>query len=312
MIKQRKSANSTSIRKKCNISKYIPLYIMLIPFVLWYIIFAYKPMGGLVIAFQDYSLFKGIAGSEWVGLEHFKNFLSTPYFFRTLKNTIVLNLILLVFSFPASIIFAILLNEVRSNKLKKTIQTISYMPHFISTVVVAGIVINLLSPTYGVITALVERICGERIYFIADPKYFRTIYTVMNIWQTMGYGSVVYFAAISGIDTQLYEAANVDGANRFKQIWHIMLPGIAPTIVTMLIMRVGSMLSSSAETILLLYMPSTYEVSDVLSTYVYRTGLIDADYSFATAVSIFNSLVGLILVAVTNYISKKYTEYGMW
>lgn len=312
-MKNELSTNSIIKRNKSYKWKEIlTMYVMLIPFFLYFILFVYKPMGGLVIAFQDYSLFKGISGSEWVGFRHFKEFLTTPYFIRTLKNTLVLNIYLLIFSFPLPIVFALLLNEVRHKRLKKTIQTISYMPHFVSTVVVAGIVINLLSPQSGIISILVEKICGERIYFLAQPQYFRTIYIVMNIWQTVGYGSIVYMAALSGIDMELYEAAVVDGANKFKQIWHITIPEIMPTIVTMLIMRIGSILGSSTETVLLLQQPATYDVSDVLGTYVYRRGLIDADYSYSTAVSLFNSFVGLLLVGIANYVSKKTTEVGLW
>ena len=292
--------------------EYLMLYLMLLPLLLFYIIFIYKPMGGLVIAFQDYNLFKGIGGSEWVGLKHFKEFLTTPYFIRTLKNTLILNLYLLIFSFPLQIVFALMINEVRNTKMKKIIQTISYMPHFISTVVVAGIVINLLSPQYGMISIIAEKLCGERIYFMAKPECFRTIYTVMNIWQTVGYGSIVYIAALSGIDQQLYEAAVIDGAGKFQQIWHVTLPGLLPTIVTMLIMRIGSILGSSTETVLLLQQPSTYDVSDVLGTYVYRRGLIDSDYSYSTAVGLFNSIIGLLLVSIANTISKKTTEVGLW
>ena len=292
--------------------EYLMLYLMLLPLLLFYIIFIYKPMGGLVIAFQAYNLFKGIGGSERVGLKHFKEFLTTPYFIRTLKNTLILNLYLLIFSFPLQIVFALMINEVRNTKMKKIIQTISYMPHFISTVVVAGIVINLLSPQYGMISIIAEKLCGERIYFMSKPEYFRTIYTVMNIWQTVGYGSIVYIAALSGIDQQLYEAAVIDGAGKFQQIWHVTLPGLLPTIVTMLIMRIGSILGSSTETVLLLQQPATYDVSDVLGTYVYRRGLIDSDYSYSTAVGLFNSFVGLALVAIANTVSKKTTEVGLW
>ena len=309
----------TSVAKKTavpiksrNFKKYLSLYIMLIPLVLYYVLFQYKPMYGNIIAFQDYSIFKGISGSEWVGLDNFKRFLSTPYFFRTLKNTVLLNLSLLVFSFPMPIIFALLLNEVRLKRVKSVVQTLSYMPHFISTVVVAGIVINLLSPSYGIIPMVIEKFTGTRPYLMVDPNYFRTIYTVMNIWQSMGYGSVVYLAAITGIDSQLYEAAVVDGANKFRQIWHITIPGIMPTIMTMLIMRIGNMLGSATDTILLLYQPATYEVADTIGTYVYRNGLLDADYSYSTAVGLFNSIIGLMLVWGSNTLSKKFTEVGIW
>ena len=186
------------------------------------------------------------------------------------------------------------------------------MPHFISSVVVVGIVVNLLAPSYGVITQFVEWITGERIQFLSDPKYFRTVYIVMSIWQGVGYGSIVYLSAITGIDAELYEAAMIDGANKFRQIWHITLPGILSTIMTMFILRVGSLLSSATDIVLLLQQPATYEVSDLIGTYVYREGLVNANYSYSTAVSLFNSLVGLVLVWGANYISKKTTSTGIW
>ena len=294
------------------LKSHISLYVMLIPFVLFYIFFMFKPMGGLVIAFKDFSVFKGIAGSEWVGFEHFKNFMSSPYFLRTLKNTLTINLLGLAFSFPAPIIFALMLNEVRGKKLKSSLQTLSYMPHFISSVIIAGIVVNLLSPSYGIVPMIIEKICGVRPYLLMDPKYFRTIYVIIKIWTGVGYGSIVYLAAISGVDQDLYEAAKIDGAGKFGQIWHVTIPAIVPTIVTMLIMSIGSLLADSTEMLLLLQQPATYEVSDVIGTYVYRVGLIDGDYSYATAVGLFQSAVGIILVMFANYISKKYTETGLW
>lgn len=294
------------------LKKYAPLYIMLIPFLLYYVFFKFKPLGGLLVAFQDYQLFKGIEGSEWVGFENFKRFLSTPYFYRTVKNTIVLNLVQLIFAFPLPIIFALLLNEVRSSKLKKSIQTISYMPHFISAVVVVGIIVNLLSPSYGIITSVYEFFTGERPYFMTNPKYFRTIYVTMTLWQNMGYNAIVYIAALSAVDRELYEAAEIDGASKLKQVFHITIPSIMPTIITMLIVKVGTLMNSATDTILLLQQPATYEVSDVLGTYVYRSGIVDGDYAMATAVQIFNTAIGYVLVFVTNKISKKYTEAGLW
>jgi len=292
------------------------LYILLIPFLAYYIIFIYKPIGGLAIAFQDYSTFKGIGGSEWVGFKHFISFFQGPYFMRTLRNTLLINFYGLLFSFPAPILLAILLNEVRQQKLKKTIQTMTYLPYFISTVVVVGIVTNLLSPGHGLITAISEMICGERIYFLTKPEYFRTIYTIMTIWQGIGYNSVIYIAALAGVDQELYEAAVIDGAGKMRQIWHITLPGILPTIMIMLILRIGSFMSVSTDSILLLYQPSTYETADVIGTYVYRTGIATdggkANYSLSTAVGLFNSVVGLILVMGANYVSKKTTEEGIW
>ncbi len=299
-------------KRMARLKSYIPLYLMLLPFVLFYALFVYKPMGGIVVAFQDYSLFKGISGSDWVGFKHFESFLSSPYFLRTLKNTIVLNLYTLIICFPAPILFALLLNEIRGKHLKKTVQTLSYLPHFISSVVIVGIVINLLAPSYGVITHFFELITGERIQFLTDPKYFRTIYVIMQVWVGVGYGSIVYLSAITGIDAELYEAAMIDGANKFRQIWHITLPGILSTVMTMLIIRIGNMLGDATDTVLLLQQPATYEVSDVIGTYVYREGLINANYSYSTAVSIFNSVIGLILVYGANITSKKLTSTGIW
>ena len=288
------------------------LYLLLLPFLLYYAIFIFKPMGGLIIAFKDYSVFKGVAKSPWVGFKHFKLFFESPYFFRTLKNTLLINILSLLFAFPAPIILAILLNEVRQKRLKKTIQTLTYMPYFISTVVVVGIVTNLLSPSHGLITFAVEKITGEKPYYLMYPQYFRTIFITMQIWQSVGYNSVVYLAALSGINTELYEAAAIDGAGKLKQIWNITIPGILPTIMVMLILRIGSMLSLSTDAILLLYQPSTYEVSDVIGTYVYRMGITGTNYSLATAVDLFNSIIALILVWGANTISKKVTEEGIW
>ncbi|MBE7040750.1 MAG: sugar ABC transporter permease [Ruminococcaceae bacterium] len=293
-------------------NKYLPLYILLIPFLLWYAIFLFKPLGGLVIAFQDYSLFRGIEGSTWVGFAHFQKFLSSPYFLRVFKNTIVLNLYSLVFSFPAAIILALLLNEVKNSSFKKSIQTITYMPHFISTVVIAGIVINMLSPSYGIITNIVEKITGERIFFLTKPEFFRPIYIIQGIWHNVGFNSIIYVAALSGLDMQLYDAAAIDGANKWKRTIHITIPGILPTIMTMLILRIGELLSSSTETILLLYQPATYEVSDVLGTYIFREGLANANYDYSLAVSLFDTVIAYLLVFGANKLSKKMTEVGLW
>ena len=292
--------------------KYLPFYLMLLPFVVWYIIFIFKPLSGLVIAFQDFSLFKGIEGSEWVGFEHFKTFLTSPYFARVFKNTIVLNVYTLLFNFPAPILLALLLNEVQNAKLKKSIQTITYMPHFISTVVIIGIVVNMLSPGYGIITNLVEKLTGERIYFLTKPELFRPIYVLQGIWHNVGFNSIIYLAALSGIDMQLYEAASIDGANKFKRIIHVTLPGILPTIMTMLILRIGQLLASGTETILLLYQPATYEVADVLGTYVYREGIGNANYDYSTAISLFETIISFMLVFGANRLSKKLTKVGLW
>lgn len=288
------------------------LYYLIIPFVAWYLIFQYYPMFGLQIAFKKYSIFRGISGSPWVGFDNFITFFQSPYFLRTLKNTILINLYMLVFAFPAPIILALLLNEVKNVFYKRTVQTLTYLPHFISIVIVAGFVTNFLSPSTGVINLVLEKLGFAKTYFLVVPEYFRTIFVSMNIWRDVGFGSIIYIAALSGINPELYEAAIIDGANKWKRVLHITVPGIIPTIMIMLILRIGSLLEVGFEAIILLYQPSTYEVSDVISTYVYRTGLQDGRYDLGTAVGLFNSVVGLILVITANKLSRKFTESGLW
>ena len=288
------------------------LYLLLIPALLFYIFFVYKPFYGLQIAFKDYSLFKGIAESEWVGLKHFIKFFQGPYFLRTLKNTFFIGLYGVIFSFPAPIAFALLLNEMRNKKLRGTIQTLSYMPYFISIVVVAGLVVNLLSPSSGLVNMVIKKFGGEPIYFLTQPNMFRPIYILMYIWKDTGFASIIYFAALSSIDPQLYEAAYMDGANKFKRMLHITLPGILPTIMILLILKLGTILNVGYESIILLYQPATYEKADVINTFVYRSGIAEGRYDVATAVGLFNGVVSLILVLASNLVSKKTTEYGIW
>ncbi|MBD2846325.1 sugar ABC transporter permease [Paenibacillus sp. IB182496] len=289
------------------------LYGLLVPFVVWYVLFQYKPLYGLLIAFQDFSLFKGIEGSPWVGFEHFEAFFTGPYFWRTLKNTFLLSLYQLVFAFPFPIILALLLNEVRRLAFKKIVQTLTYLPHFISVVIVAGLVTNLLAPSNGLVNILIEKLGGEKIYFLIHPDYFRTIFIAsMDIWKEAGFATIIYIAALSGVNPSLYEAAVIDGANRWKQTWHVTLPAILPTVAIMLIMKVGQLLEVGYEAIILLYQPSTYETADVISTYVYRTGLQEGNYDLATAVGMFNGVVALILVIFANKVSKKLTDTGLW
>lgn len=288
------------------------LYLMLLPFLVYYIIFFYMPMYGLQIAFKDYKPFVGIWGSKWVGLEHFKTFFSGPFAWRVIRNTITINLYALLQNFTLTIVMALLINEIRHSKLKSFVQTIMYMPHFISTVVVAGLVITMLSPTSGIINVLIKAMGGESIYFLTEPKYFKTIYVLMGLWQQLGFNTIIYTSAICSIDESLYEAAEIDGAGRLRKILHITIPGILGTIVTMLIMRMGSLLTVGSEAILLLYQPITYETADVISTFVYRSGIEEGNYSFSTAVGLFNSLISLVLVVSANKISKKLTEVSLW
>lgn len=288
------------------------LYYLLIPFLLWFLVFKYFPMWGIQIAFKDFSLFKGIGGSDWIGFEYFTEFIGSEYFSRVFMNTVIISLYGLIICFPAQIILAIMISEVTRQGFKKVVQTLTYLPHFVSVVVIAGIVTTFLAPNSGLINLILEKLGMEKIYFLTNPDYFRGIYTAMNLWKETGFASIVFIAAIAGIDTQLYEAAKMDGANKFKQIIHVTLPGILPTIVVMFIMKVGNLLSVGYETIILLYQPATYEKADVISTYVYRSGLIDGRYDFATAVGLFNSIVALILVIMANKLSKKVTDASLW
>lgn len=288
------------------------LYLLLLPVVIWYIMFSYKPMLGLEIAFRDYSPWMGIKDSPYVGLSNFINFFQGQYFWRTLKNTLVINFYALIFGFPAPIVLALLLNEVRNKMFKNVVTTIVYLPHFISTVVIVGIVLSFLAPGTGIINILIRKLGGKDIYFIMQPEYFRTIFTTMNIWKEIGFGSIIYVSAFAGIDTQLYEACAIDGGGKWRQLWHITLPGIANTVIIMLIMRIGTLLSVGYEAIILMYQPVTYETADVISTYVYRIGIEGEQMSMATAVGLFNSVVSFILVITTNYISKKFSEVSLW
>lgn len=298
--------------KRGNVKDQMSLYLIFFPFILWYLIFAYKPMYGLVIAFKDYNLFRGIAGSEWVGLANFTEFLTSPYFYTTLKNTIFLNIYSLVFEFPFAVILALMLNEVKNRFFKSFVQTVSFLPYFIAIVVTAGITINILSPSSGVVNHILEGIGFEKIYFLSKPEYFRGIFTGMNMWKSTGFNAVIYLAALTAVDESLYEAAKIDGATKFQQLRFITFPSIIPTIVIMLVLKVGSMLNVAFETVLLLYQPATYSTSDVISTYVYRTGMLMQDFGLATAVGLFNAVIGFILVYLANRWSKKITASGLW
>lgn len=288
------------------------LYIMMIPALVWFIVFQFYPMYFLQIAFKDYKPFLGIGKSEWVGFKQFEIFFNSPYFLRTLKNTVMINIYSLCINFPSALILALLYNEVKNRIFVKVSQTIAYMPHFISAVVVAGMMITFLSPSSGIVNQIITKLGGEPIYFLADAKYFRIIYTLMNLWHGVGFGSIIFIAALHAVDQELYEAATIDGAGKFGQVLHVTIPGILPTIIIQLILAIGNMLSVGYETIILLYQPSTYETADVISTYVYRSGLQEGNYSFATAVSIFNSVVAIILVAAVNKLSKKVSETSLW
>lgn len=288
------------------------LYLIFLPFLLWYAVFVFKPMYGMVIAFKDYSLFKGISGSDWVGLQNFKEFLISPYFYTTLKNTLMLNIYSLLLEFPFAILLALMLNEIKNKYFRTIVQTASFIPYFIAIVVATGITINVLSPSTGVVNMILEKLGFEKIYFLSKPEFFRGIFTGLNMWKTTGFNAVIYLAALTAVDEQLYEAARIDGANKFSQLRHITIPAIIPTIVIMLVLKVGSMLNVAFETVLLLYQPATYSTADVISTYVYRTGMLMQDFGLATAVGLFNAFVGFVLVYSANRWSKKVTQSSLW
>ena len=287
------------------------VYLMALPVVAYFIIFHYLPMGGVAMAFQDYSVKKGILGSDWVGLTHFQSFFSSVYFWRLLRNTLLISFYGLLFSFPLPIVFALCLNEVRNAKFKKGIQTISYLPYFISVVVVVSILMDF-TKSDGVITKLVESLGGKGGALIAKPEWFRSLYIGSNMWQHLGYNSIIFISALSAIDMELYEAAKIDGAGRWKQTLHITIPGITSTIVILLILRVGQIMTVGYEKIILMYSPAVYETADVISSYVYRQGIIDTNYSYSTAVNLFNSAVNFAVLFVANKISRKFSETSLW
>lgn len=288
------------------------LYVMMLPMVLFFIIFLYKPMPGLVIAFKDFSPFKGIWDSPWIGFDHFVEFFTGPYAFRVIKNTLVISLTSLVFGFPAPIILALLLNELRAKRFKKLVQTVSYVPHFISVVVICGLVVNFLSPSSGIVNTMIKQLGGEPIYFLSKPEWFVPIYTLMNIWKSTGYGAIIYIAALTSISEDLYEAARVDGAGRWMQLIHVTLPALVPTIMVMLLINLGNILNVGYESIILLYNPAIYETSDVISTFIYRTGLSEGRYDYATAIGLVNSVVAFALVVSANKLSNRLTQTGLW
>lgn len=287
------------------------LFLMLIPGLLIYIFFCYLPMYGVVIAFKDFNPMAGILNSPWAGMRYFSQFFNSAFFGRLLKNTILISIYNLLWGFPIPIIFALLLNEIKDGPFKRITQTISYLPHFISIVVVVGMMVNLFAPT-GLIPVFLEKNFGSSPRFLSDPKMFRTMYIGSEIWQHFGWNSIIYLAALSGIDMQLYEAAKIDGANRMKQMWYITLPGIAPTIIILLILACGNILSVGFEKIILMYSPATYSTADVISTYAYRVGLLQAQYSFGSAVGLFNSVTNCIVLVVVNRISRHVSETSLW
>ena len=290
-------------------NKYV--YLMLVPVVLYYFLFHYLPMGGAVIAFQEYYPAKGFLGSKWVGLENFRSFVMGHYFWRLIKNTLLINVYQIAFGFPAPIILALLINEMKDGLYKRTLQTVSYMPHFISLVVVCGLLVDF-SRTDGLFNDLIILLGGERTSLLARSELFRTIFVSSTVWQSIGWGSIIYLATLSTVDPGLHEAAVIDGANRLQRVVHISFPALVPVIVVQLIMRIGNIMTQGFEKVILLYSPLTYETADVISSFVYRQGLIQMDYSFGSAVGIFNSAINLTILFAVNRLSRKTINESLW
>ncbi|MFG2042864.1 ABC transporter permease [Dactylosporangium sp. NPDC048998] len=287
------------------------LYSLAVLPLLFFVIFRYLPMIGNVIAFRKYQPGGSIFGSQWRGLHYFEMFLDDPSFWHVFANTIILGLLTLLFCFPLPIVLALLLNELRSRFLKRFVQTISYLPHFLSIVVVAALVYETVSMD-GVVNQALKAVGHERIAFIQEPGWFRTIYISSEMWQTVGWGTILYFAALTTIDQDLYEAARIDGANRWQQTWHVTLPGIRPTMVTLLILNIGTFLAVGFEKVLLLYNPLTYPTADVIPTYLYRVGVVGGSFSYAAAIGLFESVIGLALVLSANFISRRAVGTSLW
>ncbi|GAA4878323.1 sugar ABC transporter permease [Paenibacillus vulneris] len=292
--------------------KYFSLYLLSIPGIIFFLVFKYVPLLGSIIAFQDYNIFKGISGSEWVGLAHFKRMFEYTEFLVILKNTLLIGLYDLVFAFPVPIILALLLNELRIQTYKRIVQTVIYMPHFLSWVIVGGIVVGLLSPTTGFVNQILANFGIDSIYFLGDNSYIRTILIGSGIWKDSGWGTIIYLAAIAGINPDLYEAAQIDGASRWRQTFSITIPTILPTITILLLLHMGNFLDFGFERVYIFLNPLNSENGEILDTYVYRAGLVDRQYSYTTAIGLFKSLVGLLLIMVGNTFSKKATGDGLY
>jgi len=303
-------ASRVTLRRRFRESRF--LLLLVLPCIVYFIVFHYVPMFGIAISFQKYNLFKGIWQSEWVGFHYYEMFFSNPDFFKLLRNTFLLGLYRIVFGFPAPILLALLLNELKNAVFKRFVQSVSYLPHFISNVIVASMIVVFLSPSGGLINRLIELIGFEPVNWLMSPDWFRTIFTASGIWQGVGWASIIYLAALTSIDPHLYEAAEMDGAGRFAKMAHISLPGMMQTVAILLILEIGHILGVGFEKVFLLYNPATYETADIISTYVYRVGLVQGNYSYAAAIDVFTGVVNLVFLVSANYASRKLGENSLW
>lgn len=288
------------------------LYAFLLPTLLYFAVFHYGPLYGAQIAFRDYLGALGIWGSPWVSLKNFQRFFNSAYFVNLLSNTVILSVLMLVFSFPMPVIFALMLNQLRAQKYKRVVQTVSYAPHFISTVVFVGMLFLFTSPSVGIINILVSKLGGPRIYYMGSAAWFRPVYVLSDIWQETGWGAIIYLAALSGINPELYEAATIDGATKFQRILHIDIPAILPTVTILLVLRAGAIMSLGFEKAFLMQSSLNLEVSEIISTYVYKVGLQGAQFSFASAVGLFNSVANLVLLLIVNRVARALGETSLW
>jgi len=315
-VKKEDSSKPTIMKSRQNtwsrIKRDYELYLFLLPIVLIYLIFRYYPMYGVQIAFKDFTPSKGVWGSEWVGFQHFIDFFNSYNFWTIISNTLSLSVFSLIFSFPAPIIIAIMLNQMLSKRYKKFIQTVIYAPHFISVVVLVGMLNVFLSPNSGIINHIITWFGGDPVLFLADEDWFRPLYILSGVWQETGFATIIYLAALAGINPELHEAATVDGASKWKRIWHVELPGILPTIIILLILALGNIMSIGFEKAFLMQNDLNYATSNIIPTYVYELGIQKAQYSFSTAVGLFNSVINIILIVTVNRISKKLTETSLW
>ena len=309
-LRARAAAGARQLWK--NIRRDKALLLIVLQVVIHYLIFVYYPMYGNIIAFKDYSPVLGINGSEWVGFKYFLQFFRSPYFWRVLRNTLLISCYSILWGFPIPIIFALMTNDLRNGIFKRVVQAVSYIPYFISTVIICGMLVNFLSPSNGIVNTIIELFGGKPINFLMEPGWFRTVFIASGIWQGFGWSSIIYLAALTGINPELYEAATMDGASKLQQVIHVSVPCILPTIIVTFIMQIGTLMSVGYEKLILLYNPVTLDVADVISSYVYRTGLVEGNYSFGSAVGLFNSVINLLLVFLANRISKKASEVSLW
>ncbi len=308
----RVSAAAAIGRSFAGYRRHSALFLMLLPALIYYAIFKYAPIYGVTIAFKDFRIIEGILGSPWAGFKYFERLFAMKSFFQVVSNTVIISFLKLLFGFPAPILFAILLNEIAFPSLKKAVQTISYLPHFLSWVVLASIFMLFLSPSAGPVNHVLKGLGMQEIYFLAEPEWFRGLLVVTHVWKTFGWSSIVYLATLSNIDTELYDAAFVDGANRGQRMAHVTLPGLAPVITIMFIFAVGQLLSDDFDQIYNLYSPAVYSVADVISTYTYRIGLLEVNYSLGAAVGLFRNVIAFALILITNGIARRISDYGLW